>query len=146
MVEVFGLAADVDHTVDRRRSAQHLAARVVDGAAVDALVRFGLVTPGQRGVIQQLHVAGGDVDQRIEVSSAGLDQDDPGRGILGQTVGQDAAGRTGTYDDVIRLHCGFPLAKGGECMASGGHGQPAAHRYQPRHPNPKHGEAAGRRR
>src|SRR3984893_6333026 len=45
MVEIFGLAADIDHAVDRRRTAEHLAARPEYAAIAGAGVGLGLVPP-----------------------------------------------------------------------------------------------------
>src|SRR6202011_1829044 len=44
---------------------------------------------------------------RVPVAPAGFDQHHPGRGVLGQPVGQHAAGRPGADNNVIGLH--FPL-------------------------------------
>src|SRR5204863_8207808 len=41
VVVILGLAADVDQAVDRRGTADHAAAGVVDGAPVGAGIRFG---------------------------------------------------------------------------------------------------------
>src|SRR5581483_8772051 len=88
VVEILGLAADVDQPVDRRRAAEHAAARIGDGAAGGAGIGLGLVAPGQGLVVEQLHEPGGNVDQRIPVAPAGLDQYDPDRGVGAEPVGQ----------------------------------------------------------
>ena len=108
MVEILGLAADIDQAVDRTRPAEHTAARIEDSAAVDAGVGLGLEAPGQRRVIEKFQIAGGDMDQRIPVAAAGFKQDNAVGRILGETVGQDAAGRAGADDDVVRLHVRRP--------------------------------------
>ena len=77
MVEILGLAADIDHAVDRLRAAEHAAARIEDRAVVDAGIGLGLEAPGQLRMVEQLHIAGRDVDERVPVAPAGLDQDDP---------------------------------------------------------------------
>ena len=59
-------------------------------------------------MIQQLHVAGGNVDQGIPVATTGLDQHDACASVFGQPVGQHAAGRAGADDDIVSLHCRFP--------------------------------------
>ena len=109
MIEILGLAAHVDHAVDRAGAAQHLAAGIKDRAVVDAGIGLGDVAPGQGLVVEQFDVAGRDVDQRVAVGPARLDQHDPGRRVLRQPVGQDAAGGAGADDNVIRLHAS-PLA------------------------------------
>src|SRR5207248_10694799 len=45
MIVVRRLAAHIDHGVDRRRAADHLAAWIVQAAAVQAGLRLGLETP-----------------------------------------------------------------------------------------------------
>jgi hypothetical protein len=41
VVEILGLAADIDHPVDRAGAAEHAAARIEDGAPVDAGIGLG---------------------------------------------------------------------------------------------------------
>src|SRR5262249_1107416 len=45
MIVVRGLAAHIDHRVDRRRAADRLAARIVQASAVEPLFGFGLEAP-----------------------------------------------------------------------------------------------------
>ena len=104
MVVILGLAADVDQPVDRGRAADHPAARVDDSATVGAGVRLGAELPGQRIVVEHLEEPGRNVDQRVPVAPACLDQQDFGDGVVGQPVGQHAAGRAGADNDVICLH------------------------------------------
>ena len=104
VVVILGLAADVDQPVDRGGAADHPAARIDDRAAVGAGIGLGAELPGQGLVVEHLEEAGRDVDQRVPVAPARLDQQDFGAGILGQPVGQHAAGRARADDDVIRLH------------------------------------------
>ena len=74
VVEVLGLAADVDQAVDRARSAEHLAARRDDVAAVALRLRLGLVAPVVALVGEQLAVAERDVQPRMPVARPGLQQ------------------------------------------------------------------------
>src|SRR6185312_913702 len=108
MVVILGLAADVNEPVDRRRPAQDPPARVGDRAAVGARIGLGLEPPGQLLVLEQLHVPGRDVDIRVPVAPARLDQENLDRRVLGQPVGQHAAGRAAADDHVICLHRSFP--------------------------------------
>ena len=55
-------------------------------------------------MLQQLHIAGRNVDQRVPVAPASLDQHDAVIGVFSQPVGQTAASRAGANDDVVRLH------------------------------------------
>src|SRR5215469_10096121 len=108
MVVILGLAADVDEPVDRRRAAQHAAARIRDRPPGGAGIGLGLEAPSDLLVIEQLHVAHWDVDQRVPVAPASLEQDDADGGVLGQPVGEHTPGRAGADDDVIRLHSVLP--------------------------------------
>ena len=104
VVVILRLAADVDQPVDRRRAAEHAAARIGDGAAVRAGIGLGLEAPGELLVVKQLHIADRNMNERVPVAPAGLDQDHASGRVFGETVGQDASGRPGADDDVIRLH------------------------------------------
>ena len=104
VVVILRLAADIDEPVDRRRTAEHAAARIGNGAAVGAGVGLGLEAPGELLVVKQFHVADRNMDQRVPVAPAGLDQYHTSGRVLGETVGQDASGRPSADDHVIRLH------------------------------------------
>jgi len=98
------LAAHVDHAVDAGRAAEHLAARVAQHAAVEARVGLGLVQPVGARVADAVQVAHRDVDPRIAVAPAGLDQQHAMPRIRRQPVGQQAAGRAGAdHDEVERI-------------------------------------------
>ena len=111
MVEILRLATDIDQAIDRTGTAEHPPARKVDGATRRAGIRLGLVAPGQGRMFQQLHIAGGNMDQRIPVAPTGLDQQHAIVGVLGQPVGEHAARRAGADDDVIRIHLSFSFPK-----------------------------------
>ncbi len=64
---------------------------------------LGGVVPVHHRMAQQLQHAGGDVDPGVAVGRAGLQQDDARAG-LAQAAGDDAAGRAGADDDVVRFH------------------------------------------
>ena len=74
MVEILGLAANIDQPVYGTRSAQHLAAGKRNRASGGAGIGFGLETPGQSWVVHQLHVAGRNVDQRVPIPPTCFDQ------------------------------------------------------------------------
>src|SRR5438132_12173535 len=61
-------------------------------------------------MVEQFHEPDRDMDQRVPVAPAGLDQHHANPRVLGQAVGEDAAGRAGADNNVIRLH-DFPLPK-----------------------------------
>ncbi|MDT4851734.1 hypothetical protein FQZ97_859280 [compost metagenome] len=81
-VVVAGLAAHVDHPVDRRAAAEHLAARVLQRAAGQTGYGFGVEAPVGARIADAVEVADGDVDPGVVVRPAGLQQ-------------QDAIGRVG---------------------------------------------------
>ena len=112
VIKILRLTAHIDHAVDRARPTQHAAARIGDGAAVGPRIGFRFETPGQGLMVQQLHVTGGDVDQRIPITPASLQQHDARARIFGEPVGQNAARRARADDDVVRLH-GRSLPDGG---------------------------------
>src|SRR5207302_4043776 len=79
MVEIFGLAADIDHAVDRRGTAEHLAARPEHAAIPGAGVGLGLVAPIDRRVRKGLAKAERDMNPAVAVLTAGFEQQDPRR-------------------------------------------------------------------
>ena len=114
-LDVERIAALEDHPVDRARAAQHLAARVVDLAAVHVRLGLGLVLPvveaaadrpGQRG----RHV---DEDVPLRVHPAGLEDEHAVRRIRSQPVGERTPGRSAPDDDeVVRRDCHGPSGFG----------------------------------
>ena len=102
VVVVLGLAADIDHAVDRARAAQHLAAGNFDAPAARALVRLRRVAPVDGGIVDHL----GDADrharpEEVRALGPGLEQQHPMGAALGQPAGDHRPGRTGTDDDVV---------------------------------------------
>ena len=101
VVVVGGLAAHVDHGVDRRRAADHLAARIVQRAAVQAGHRFGLEHPVRARIADREQIADRDVEPDPVVAAAGFQQQHAILGIRRKPIGQHAAGRARTDDDVV---------------------------------------------
>jgi hypothetical protein len=106
-VEVAGMAAHVDHAVDRGGAADHLAARA--GHAPPAHVRLGLgaVAPVVAAHVHRVGECAGHPDEGARVAAAMLDHED-GAPRLGQAEGHGAAGRARADDDVIGLHHAAP--------------------------------------
>ena len=100
-VVVGGIAARERHHVDRGRAAEHLAAHLLDAAAVEVRVRLRLVAPVVHLVFVQLAEPDRNVDQRIEVAAAGFEQQHAGVRVFRQPVGQHAAGGAAADDDVV---------------------------------------------
>jgi len=82
MIEILGLAADIDHAVDRRRAAQHLAARPEDAAVGGTRVGLGLIAPVDARIGEGLAKAQRDVNPAVLVLTARLEQQDLGRRVF----------------------------------------------------------------
>ena len=106
-VIVQGMAAHIDHAVDRRRAAEGATPRNINGAVAGVFLIGGGIAPIQDPVMHQRHQRRRNMDERTVVLGPGFDQADPVGRILGQAVGQYAACRAGAGDDVIKLF-GFP--------------------------------------
>ncbi len=101
LVVVARLAAHIDHAVDRRAAAQHLAARIVDGSSAQAGLRLGLEAPVGARVVHAIEIADRDVDPQVIVLAAGFQQQHGNLRIGGQAVGEQAARRAAADDDVV---------------------------------------------
>ena len=103
VIVIGSLSAHRDHGVDRRRAADHLAARVGQRAAVEPGFRFGLEHPVGAGIADRKEVADRDVKPDPVVVAAGL-QDQDALGWVGrQPVGHDAAGRARADHDIVEI-------------------------------------------
>ena len=102
-VIVGAMAADVDHGVDRARSAQRLAARLVALAAVEAGLRHGF----ERPVVGLGRHLDRDADRRLDhpgvARPAGLQQADADLGILAETARDHTAGGPAADHDIVKL-------------------------------------------
>ena len=74
MIVVRGLPAHVDHGIDRRRAADHLAARIGEAAAVEPLVRLGAEHPVGARIADREQIADRDVEPDPVVPPASLEQ------------------------------------------------------------------------
>ncbi len=74
MIVILVLAADIEQTVDRTRSAQHLAARLDDLAVIELRFRLGFVQPIDFGIVEQLAIAERDMNPDVPVMAAGFEQ------------------------------------------------------------------------
>ncbi len=99
------LPAHVDHGVDGRRTADHLAARIGDRAAAQPGLRLGPEHPVGARIADGEQVPDRDVKPDPVVAPARFQQQDPVAGVRRKPVGEDAAGRTGADDDVVVLAC-----------------------------------------
>ena len=101
VIVVGGLPAHVDHGVDRRRAAEHLAARIVERASVQPRFGLGLEHPVGARVADREQVADRDVEPDPVVVPAGFEQQHAVLRVGGQAIGKHAARRTRADDDVI---------------------------------------------
>src|SRR5580704_456965 len=101
MIVIGGLAAHIDHGVDRRRAADHLAARIIQAAAVETFLGLGLEAPIGARIANGEQIANWNMKPDPVVAAAGLEDEYALAGICGQAVGEDAAGRAGAGDDVV---------------------------------------------
>ena len=100
VVVVGGVAADVDHPVDRARSAGHAPLRDVDPPAGRSRLGLRRIGPDPVGAEQADEGAGrAAVDDAFV--RAGLQHEDAQCRIFRQPVGDHRAGRTGADDDVV---------------------------------------------
>ena len=101
MIVIGRLAAHIDHGVDRRRAADHLAARIVQAAPVEPRLRLGLEAPVRARIADREQIADRDMKPDPIVAAAGFEHEHALVRIGGQPVGKEAAGRAGADDDVI---------------------------------------------
>jgi len=116
-VVILVLAAHVQQAVDRARAAEHFAARLKHLAAVQPRLGLGLIHPVDGLFLEQLPVAERDVNPDVSVLRSRLQEQHRMPAVGAQAIGQHAAGRACTDDDVIEfgsavivVHC-FPRAR-----------------------------------
>src|SRR6202000_1464427 len=90
VIVVGGLAAHIDHGVDRRRAADHLAARIIQAAAVEALFGLGLKTPVGAWIADGEQIADGNVKPDPIVAAAGFENEYALAGVGREPIGQNA--------------------------------------------------------
>ena len=91
-VVVGGVAAHVDHAVDRAGAAQHLAARLVHDAVVELGLRLRVEHPVHLRIVEGLVVAERNVDPGIGVARSGLEQQHAKAAVLGEAAGDGTTG------------------------------------------------------
>ena len=100
-VVVARLTAYVEQPVDRARAAEDASARPGDIAAAEMRLGACRVLPGDVGIVHRAEIAAGNVDPGVGVFAAGLQQRDRHARLLAQPVGEHAARRSGSHDDVV---------------------------------------------
>src|SRR5215216_2058537 len=103
MIVVAGLAAHVEHGIDGRRSADHLAARIRKAAAIEPLFGQRAIHPVGARIADGEEIADRDVVPDPVVAASRLEHEHALVRIGGEPVGQQASGRAGADDDVVVL-------------------------------------------
>ncbi len=91
MIVVGGLTAHVDHGVDGGGAADHLAAGIVEAAAVEPRFRLGLEHPVRARIADGEEIADRDVEPNPVVHAPGFEQEHAHSGVGGKTVRQHGA-------------------------------------------------------
>ncbi len=114
-VVVVAMAANVDEPVDRARPAQRAAARPVDLATVHPGIGVRLEHPVVDRMEHRLGIPDRHVDPRVAVARARLEEQHRAAGVLGQPVGEHAAGGAAADDDGVPGRVGH--REGARCVA-----------------------------
>ena len=126
------LPSHIDHGIDGRAAADHLAARIGNGAASKARLGLGLKHPIGAGVADGEEVTHGNVEPDPIILPARLEHEYAVLRVGGEAIGQNAPGRTRTGDDIVECsavpHKRLPfdlMASGerrsGQSVRAGGH-------------------------
>ena len=99
------VAALEDHAVDAARTAEQLAARVVDATTLHVGLGLRFVLPVVEAITDRERQRCRHVDEHVEavVGPAGLEHQDARRGILAQAVGEHTPGGSAAGDDEVVL-------------------------------------------
>ena len=100
-VVIAGLTAQIQHRVDRRRTAQYTTARIVDDTAIESGFRFGAITPVGARVADAVQITDGDVNPVPVVAPARFEQQHRHCRIRRQPVGQQATGAARADDHIV---------------------------------------------
>src|SRR5262249_44264797 len=103
VVIVATLPAHIDHGVDRRAAAEHLAARIADATAVQSAIRFRLEAPVRARIADGVEIAYRHVDPEVIVLAAGFDQQHADARIGRQTIREHTARGAAADDDVVEF-------------------------------------------
>src|SRR5919206_960362 len=103
MVVVCRLTAVVEHAVDGTAPSEHPSARPVDALAVHPPLGFREELPVEAGVAPDLADPERDLEPKVVVRDAGLEQQNPVPTVFGQPVRQDAARRPCADHDVVEV-------------------------------------------
>src|SRR5882724_12411509 len=139
------MAADIDHTVDRARSAQRLAARLVALASVEPRLRHCLEGPVVDFRLARQHCRHADrrPDDNTPTLAAGLDQADGDLVIFRKASRERCAGRAAACEDIIVCHAS-PSPVRCYCPIAGSAGPPNGGHHASGSPLPKSAKSGSR--
>ena len=95
----------IDHRVDRRRAADDLAARHVDGPVEKLRLRLGHIVPVDARIEVGTIDAGRDMDHELVIHGAGLEDENTILRIGAELGCQHAARRAGANDHIVVARC-----------------------------------------
>ena len=101
MVEVAPVPAHIDHAVDGRGTAKHLAARAIEPPAVEPRLRLRDIAPVAAPALHCQREGGRHSQDQAAVTSAGFDEQHAQPTCGRQSIRQHAASGTGSDDDVV---------------------------------------------
>ena len=104
VIEITSVPAHIDHAIDRRRAAQHLSAWNGQPPAAEGWLRVSAQPPVIAPHVHRIGECPRHLDQGAATAAAALNQDDAAAPVLGQTMGQRTARRTGAHDDEVSFH------------------------------------------
>ncbi len=107
VVVIPGVAAHIDHAVDRGRPAQHLAARRYEAAPADMRFRLGGKAPVIGFHVHGEGEGGRHLDQRADIRHAIFYDDHRITPVFRQAIGHGRTGGAGADDDEICFHTHF---------------------------------------
>ena len=105
VIVILTLATHVDQPVDRTGTTQYFAAWPVNRTAVHTRVGLGVIAPVVAWMKHRLGITDRDMQPRVTVVGARLEQQYPVTTAGRQTIRQHTTGRTCPYDDVIEVYC-----------------------------------------
>ena len=100
-LEIERVPADVDEAVDRRRAAEHFSAGAIDPAAAEMRLGLGAIAPVVGARIHRQRQRRRHLDDQRPIGPAVFEREHGRSPVLGQSIGQHAAGRAGADDDVV---------------------------------------------
>ena len=109
------MATHVDHRVDRAGTTDDLAARQLDSPTVALWFRLSLHVPIERRSFEHRVHASWDMNHRVPVPAPGFQQQHLLCATFAELVGEETAGRSGAYNDVVIFALQCRITPAAEC-------------------------------